>query len=150
MHVAFAENRMFKFITSTEIRETSPEHRPHPSTAAPQSSALPAQSATSSTDTTTHNLVLRLVSRSRSTTAVKGSTASVIMGNSCAPPPARSLELTLGCVPSGVLEALRDDTAAFGKLGHDLFVQPDIHLGRAVEAAFVPELLRKLLAGGET
>src|ERR1700738_1329454 len=72
------------------------------------------------------------------------------MGNSCAPPPARSWKRTLGCVPSGVLEALRDDTAAFGKLGHDFFVQPDIHLGRAVEAAFVPELLGKLLAGGET
>jgi hypothetical protein len=58
-------------------------------------------------------------------------------------------KLTLAC-SSGVLEALRNDAAALGKLGHDLFVQPDIHLGRAVEAAFVAELLRKLLAGGET
>src|ERR1700738_1532668 len=116
----------------------------------PQSSALPAQSATSSTDTTTHNLVLRLVSRSRSTTAVKGFHRIRHYGKYLRASSRAQLELTLGCVPSGVLEALRDDTAALGKLGHDLFVQPDIHLGRAVEAAFVPELLRKLLAGGET
>jgi hypothetical protein len=36
---------------------------------------------------------------------------------------------------SGVHEALRDHAAALGKLGHDLFMEPDIHLSRAVEAA---------------
>jgi hypothetical protein len=51
---------------------------------------------------------------------------------------------------SRVLEAFRHHTAAIGELGHDLFVQPDVHLGRAVEAACVAKLLRKLLAGGET
>ena len=63
--------------------------------------------------------------------------------------PARNQNSPSAC-SSGVLEALRDDAAALGKLGHDLFVEPDIHLSRAVEAAFVGELLRKLLAGRET
>jgi hypothetical protein len=30
---------------------------------------------------------------------------------------------------SSVFEALWDDATALGELGHDLFVQPDIHLG---------------------
>jgi len=50
---------------------------------------------------------------------------------------------------SSVFEALRDDATALGKLDHDLFVQPDIHLRRAVEVAFVAELLRELLASGK-
>jgi hypothetical protein len=49
-----------------------------------------------------------------------------------------------------MLETLRDDAAALGELGYDLFVQPDIHLGRAAEAAFLAELLRKLVSGIET
>jgi hypothetical protein len=64
--------------------------------------------------------------------------------------PKRNSAPRMSACSSGVLEALRDDAAALGKLGHDLFVEPDIHLSRAVEAAFVGELLRKLLAGGET
>jgi hypothetical protein len=51
---------------------------------------------------------------------------------------------------SSVLEALRDDAAALGELRHDLFVQPNVHLGRAVEAAFIAEFLCELLASGQT
>src|SRR4249920_3162170 len=84
--------------------------------------------------------------------AVRGE-AAVRRTQSCAnrlrAPAARSQNSPSVC-SSGVHEALRDHAAALGKLGHDLFMEPDIHLSRAVEAAFVGELLRKLLAGGET
>lgn len=46
-----------------------------------------------------------------------------------------------------VLEAIRDFPAAFGKLCHDLFMRPDIHVRRAVERARVAELLSEFLAG---
>ena len=41
-------------------------------------------------------------------------------------------------------------SSTLSKLGHDLFVQPDIHLGRAIESASVTQFLGQLFAGGKT
>jgi hypothetical protein len=48
-----------------------------------------------------------------------------------------------------VLETVRHNTAALGKLRHDLLVQPDVHFRRTIELTFVAELLCELLAGGQ-
>src|SRR3954471_1013742 len=47
------------------------------------------------------------------------------------------------------LETIRHLAAALGELGHDLPVQPEVHLGGAIEGAGVAELLRQLLARTE-
>src|SRR3954453_17473992 len=47
------------------------------------------------------------------------------------------------------LETVRHLAAAFSKLRHDLLVQPDIHVRRAIESAGVAEFLGQLFAGGK-
>jgi len=48
------------------------------------------------------------------------------------------------------LETVGHLAAAFSKLRHDLLVQPDIHVRRAIESAGVAEFLGQLFAGGKT
>src|SRR3954471_8020864 len=48
------------------------------------------------------------------------------------------------------LETVRHLAAAFSKLRHDLLVQPDIHVRRAIESAGITEFLGQLFAGGKT
>ena len=48
------------------------------------------------------------------------------------------------------LEAIRYLAAALGELGHNLFVQPGVHLRRTIESAGVTEFLRQLFASTET
>ena len=50
---------------------------------------------------------------------------------------------------SGALEALRYLAPALRELGHNLLVQPDIHVGGAVELAPVAKLLCQLFARTE-
>jgi hypothetical protein len=47
------------------------------------------------------------------------------------------------------LETIRHLAAALGELGHDLPVQPEIHLGGAIEGAGIAEFLCQLLARAE-
>src|SRR3954453_4735962 len=48
------------------------------------------------------------------------------------------------------LETIRHLAAGLGELGYDLPVQPEVHLGGAIERAGVAELLCQLLARAET
>ena len=51
---------------------------------------------------------------------------------------------------SSRFQAIRHLSSTLSKLGHDLFVQPDIHLGRAIESASVTQFLGQLFASGKT
>src|SRR5262249_9647112 len=70
-------------------------------------------------------------------------------GSTWHPPRYRALMRSVSS-RSSVLETVRNLAAAFGELGHDLLVQPDVHFRRAVERALVAKLLRQLLARAET
>ena len=50
---------------------------------------------------------------------------------------------------SSRFQVIRHLSSTLSKLGHDLFVQPNIHFGRAIESACVAKFLGKLLAGGK-